>query len=1188
MFKTFFLREIKMGLKQPMFYIFFILFTLLACLAIVTDSITIGGGFGTVFKNAPFIVTRFTAILGVVFGILTAAAYFNNAAMRDYRYQFNEIIFTTPVSKFGYFFGRFFGALVLSSLVLCGVFFGILIGTIIGPIFGWVEVDQLGPIPWQAFGSNFLLFTLPNMMIAGTLVYGLATKFRNTMVSFVGAMLILMAYMVTGSFLSDIDNEKLAAMLDLFGWRTYNVESKYFTPAEKNTISPGFGGLLFQNRLLWTTVSALLLSLFYATFSFKLKNKKVKAKSKKTTKNDRSTTVSAPISFQSVSSWNQFASFFNMNFRSITKSLLFKILFVFCAIMVVSSLWGGFEYFGLQSYPVTYKVMNDISDQSFLFLAIVMVFYSGELVWRDRDVNIHEVIGASPYSKLLSLLAKAFSLIAVILLLYASMVVFGILYQLFHGFTDIKVDLYFSNFLLDSLPTYITWSFVLIFIQIIINQKYIAYMVSLLAMFLLDLLLSTLDIESNLVSIGGGPSLMYSDMNGFGPGLTGSLWFAAYWIVFGLLTLVKGAAFWQRGTEQNWRLRIRNGLQNLKAYKSLFSVLLILFIGLGAYIYYNTHVLNQYDTSDQVEKMRIDYEKKYKQYESLPKLSIDDVKYAIDIFPEKRDVHATAHLVMRNKTDRPINYLHVILSDRWKHDVIIPNGKQTLYDDKSGYAIYEFEPLLPNDTMSITVKTNFISKGFENQVGDRSVVRNGSFFNNKDILPEFGYNPSYEIDDKFTRRKYDLKPKKRMPDLEIECGLACHKNYLSDGVSDWINVKTTISTSKDQIAIAPGSLLKQWRKDDRNYYHYKVDHPSQNFYSFMSAEYEIARRTWNDVQIEIYYDKAHDYNIDMMLDAVERSLKYFTEHFGPYYHKQARIIEFPRYATFAQAFPGTMPYSEAFGFIIDLEDENKNNVVDAVIAHEMAHQWWAHQVISSFMQGGTMLVESFAEYSSLMVMKNQLNDDIKMKEFLKYDFNRYLRGRSAETQKEVPLNKVEDQSYIHYGKGSVILYALQDYIGEDSVNAALRSFLEEYRYAEPPYPNTHDFLRHLRPRIPDSLQYLIRDWIEEITLYDFRLEEAKLEESSTGSYTISLKLYADKLKADSLGNETSVGINDYVDIGFFEDDEEEKLLHYERIKLNKKNMQLEFSLDKKPKRAAIDPRRILIERVISDNSRGLE
>ena len=125
---------------------------------------------------------------------------------------------------------------------------------------------------------------------------------------------------------------------------------------------------------------------------------------------------------------------------------------------------------------------------------------------------------------------------------------------------------------------------------------------------------------------------------------------------------------------------------------------------------------------------------------------------------------------------------------------------------------------------------------------------------------------------------------------------------------------------------------------------YTMDHSKEakkkNF--VISADYKVERKKWNDVDIEIYYDKKHSVNVNKMVKAVERSLEYYTKNFGPYTHKQCRIIEFPRFSTFAQDFPGTMPYSEAFGFVIDLEDEEKNNVVDAVIAHEIAPVTYTH------------------------------------------------------------------------------------------------------------------------------------------------------------------------------------------------------------------------------------------------------
>ena len=408
-------------------------------------------------------------------------------------------------------------------------------------------------------------------------------------------------------------------------------------------------------------------------------------------------------------------------------------------------------------------------------------------------------------------------------------------------------------------------------------------------------------------------------------------------------------------------------------------------------------------------------------------------------------------------------------------------------------------------------------------------------------------------------------------------------NYLTNGSADWINVETVVSTSSDQIAVAPGSLIKQWKEEDRSYFQYQLDHLSQDFYSIVSARYEVARRKWNGIEMEVYHHKDHSTNVEMMLNAIERSLKYYTKNFGPYYHKQARIIEFPRYSTFAQAFPGTMPYSEAFGFVINLEDEEDNNIIDAVIAHEMAHQWWAHQLIGADMQGATMLSESFSEYASLMVMKNALEDKSKMKDFLKYNFDRYLSGRSGETKKETPLYKVENKSYIHYGKGSLVMYALQEYVGEDSVNAALRAFLEEFRYSEPPYPTSLDFLRHLEAKVPDSLAYLVDDGFKKITLYDLRLEEANY-----GNDTVSLTLIAKKFYADSLGNEHKTAINDWVDIGIYADKDKENLILKERIKINQDSMYLSFKVDTTAQKVVIDPDRLLIERVVTDNSKSME
>ena len=1185
MFKIFFLSELKSALKRPMIYIFFGLIALLVFGATVSDSIRIGGAIGNVYKNSPSVITMFSVIM-TLFGLLIATAFFNNAALKDYNSDFNEILFSTPLTKSGYFFGRFFAALLLGTVPMLGVFFGVLLGAWLGPVFGWVDADRFGPFFLETFINNYFLFILPNIFFAGTIIFAMANKWRSTTISFVGVLMIIVAYIIAGTLLSDIDNETLAALIDSFGVRAYSVYSKYFTVLEKNTLSPSFSGLLLLNRILWLAVGSVILFFSYLSFSFQEKNKKVKVK--KDNDNEEGSTFGLPQLhpvFNKKTEWLQFKSFFYTNFLSIVKSVTFKILFVFSVILLVSGMYGGFEAFGLQSYPLTYKMIDEIGGGTFIFIIIILVFFSGELIWRDRESKINEVIDSTTYTSFISLFAKYFSLIAVVGILQLFFVVISIIYQLAKGYTHLELDLYLLDYIYGELPMIMVWSGMMIMIQVIVNQKYIAYFVSILVVFVSNLIWGAMDIQSNMLFIAGNPSLQYSDMNGFGPGFKGAMWFNTYWVLFALICLQIAAAFWNRGTQSS----IKERFQLVKKQTpKLFKLILIGNVGIwllvASFVFYNTQILNTYKTSDQMEDLRVKYEKTYKKYEHINIPKITDAKYFVDIFPHKRDVYAKILLTLKNESKAPIDSIHYNINDSWETEIKIPNSKLVYNDEELNYHIYQLEkPLQVGESIDVEIKTKYITQGFENGRGNTNIVDNGTFINNFAILPSMGYNSSFEIRDKHTRKKRDLPKKERMPKLEKECSTNCMANYITNGKSDYINVETVISTASDQIAVAPGSLIKQWEKDGRNYYRYKLDHISQHFLSFVSAKYEVKRRKWNGIDIEVYYDKKHEVNTDMMLDAVERSLKYYIKNYGPYYHKQCRVIEFPRYATFAQAFPGTMPYSESFGFIYNLEDKTENNVVDAVIAHEMSHQWWAHQVVGAEMQGGTMLSESFAEYSSLMTMKSITTNPMKMRDFLKYDHNRYLRGRSGELEAEQPLYKVENQMYIHYGKGSVILYALQDYIGEDKVNLALHNFLEEFKYRKPPYPTSYDFLKYLEPQVPDSLKYLIKDWFKDITLYDNRLKEANYKKLKNGKYQVSMTVEAYKIKADTIGKETKVAINDWVDIGVFSDKDEKRLLYQKRVKFNQNKMTFTFETDSLPVKAAIDPRHILIDRIYSDN-----
>ncbi|NRA91532.1 MAG: hypothetical protein HRU26_02430, partial [Psychroserpens sp.] len=493
MFKTFFLSELKYTLKQPMVYIFMFVLALMEFFATVSDNVQIGGAIGNVYRNSPYTITQHISIL-CIFSLLMAVAFFNNAALRDHNNEFNEILFTTPLSKTGYFFGRFFGALIVSTLPLLGVFIGLFIGYWLNLWKEWIDLSRFGPFYFETFLNNYLLFILPNMFLAGTVIFAMANKWKSTVISFVGGLVIIVAYIISGSLMSDVDNETIAGLSDIFGINTYALETKYFTPVEKNTISPGFSGLLFWNRLLWTSVGIIILMLSYFSFSFKQKNKKVKKEKVSKIKTEK--TLIAPAlnpSFDRKTNWLQFKSFFYTNFLSIIKSVTFKILFLFCIIILVADLSGGFEYFGLQSYPVTYKLIDSIKDNTDIFIIIIVVFFSGELIWRDRDYKINEVVDATAHTSFISMAAKALSLVSIATILNLFFILIGVLYQLLNGFTRIELDVYLLDFFYDNLPLFFVFGGITILVQVLSSNKYIGYFIAILILLVWEIVLSIMD-----------------------------------------------------------------------------------------------------------------------------------------------------------------------------------------------------------------------------------------------------------------------------------------------------------------------------------------------------------------------------------------------------------------------------------------------------------------------------------------------------------------------------------------------------------------------------------------------------------------------------------------------------------------------------------------------------------------------
>ncbi|HKB80531.1 MAG TPA: M1 family aminopeptidase, partial [Thermoanaerobaculia bacterium] len=784
---------------------------------------------------------------------------------------------------------------------------------------------------------------------------------------------------------------------------------------------------------------------------------------------------------------------------------------------------------------------------------------------------------------------KLAALYTIVLALLAVAMLTGIAVQTFKGYHHYEIGLYLKGIFLQTGVTMLMIATLAFVVQIVTNNKYAGFLLMLVYFISLPVL-PALHFEHDLYRFANSPPAPYSDMNGYGPFVQPLVWFGVYWAIFCGLLLLAGHLLWVRGSERSLRHRLRIGGQRFgRGALATLAVLALAFVSCGSYIFYNTNVLNHYRTQDQIEKRSAEYEKLYKRYQRIPMPKITDVQADVDLFPARRAMEARGVYTLRNKTNAPISVLHVTVDpDVTRTTVTIPGATVTMSDPARGYTIYKLDPpLQPGATIPLRFNVSQVSRGFVNGTANTNIVANGTFFNNFAYFPNLGYQGGSELQDRNKRRKYGLPPVQRL--AKIDDPWARNINEIT-GESDWLNLDTTVSTSSDQIAIAPGYLQKEWTANGRRYFRYKTTAPILGFWSYLSARYAVKRDRWHDVAIEVYYDPDHPYNVGRMIEGVKRALDYDSANFSPYQHKQVRILEFPRYAGFAQSFPNTIPYSESLGFIADLRNPDAIDYVLYVTAHEVGHQWWAHQVIGAQLQGDTMITETLAQYSALMVMQREYGRDM-MQKFLRFELNAYLQGRGGELVAEEPLMLVENQPYVHYRKGSLAMYALADAIGEDKVDAALRKTIAQWAFHGPPYIRTTELLQNFREVTPPDRQSMIHDLFETITLYDNRTTEASAARLPDGRYRVRFTVQAKKVRADGMGNETQVPLDDWMDIGVLapgpRKESVDRVLALEKVHITKPTDTFELIVKEKPSKAGIDPLNKLIDRNPEDNTKKM-
>lgn len=1182
-----FLFELRYRLKRPATYIYALVLFVLGIIYLTTDAVRIGGGYGKVWNNAPYNLHQIISITGVL-GLFFIMAFHAVPVYRDFEHKMDAFFYAYPIRKKDYLLGRFLGTFLISALAFFMLPLGMMLGELIARSKEGEGSSNFGPFSAVSYLWPYLISTLPTILLLGSMFFALVSVSRKIMYAYIVSISFIVFYSISLNLLSQLDNKLFAALLDPFGLVASDRVTEYWSIAEKNTQLVPVAGYFLWNRLLWLSIGLLVLG--YAFFAFRMSpvadsGKKLairdEQKSEAYTKKE-TFRLSSPLQF---SFWSTLVSLLKLELRQNFRNIFFISFLFAIALYLGMDAWYADQSFETGIYPVTGIMLESVTSSLFNILSMVLIiFLAGEMVWRERQSKMEGIYNAFPTSNFLVFSSKLFALLLVPVFLILIVPLVCIPIQLIKGYTHLELGLYAQTLLLFELPRLWLIAILAFCMQITLNNKFAAYG-AILGYYLSLIGLSYLHIEHPLFRYASGLGYRYSDMNGFGDFIRKIQVYLLHWTIVALFLLSLSYLFLVRGVEDTFKARFREAQNRFKG-SSLSKVLVIgsflAMLASGAYITYVSLEIDHYTNSQDVEQRQVAYEKRFDYLKRSLHPSLTRTAITADMFPENSDLTIGAEMVFANLHKNAIDTLWFNVDPDGKllqFDLSLP-ARKVFEDQKIGQLAYKLEkPLQSGDSLKLHFKQFFAFTGFENE---SPVKGNGTFFNNS-TWPSVGFNSGFQIQDEDKRKKNGLP---EIPAMASQLDSTFLGQSLFSENTHAIGFEATLSTSPDQIAVAPGYLQKEWTQNGRRYFHYRMDRPINDFFSILSARYATYKEKWNDVDITIYHHPWHTFNVKKMAEAVRHSLEYYGKNFSPYQHKQVRILEFPRYQSFAQSFDNTIPYSEGIGFIANLEEKDAIDYVYFVTAHEMAHQWWGHQITPANVRGGQFLSETMAEYSALMVMKKQYGIEL-MGRFLRRELNDYLSGRSRETKKENPLMDIEMQSYAYYNKGSLAMFNVMDLIGEERMNAFLGKFVAQYAFKSRTYPSTFDYYQMLITFLSPEQKELADDQLKRITLYKNRMLEAKGKTLKDGTFEVSMKMKLQKVYVDSLGgNETEAPFKQAVYVGLLNEQKVKKpedVVRLEKVSIGPDGV-LSWTTKKKPKYAVVDPLFTLTDILTEDNA----
>lgn len=1158
--------ESKFFLKRISFYFLTILFIALG-LAIAAKA---NFSFPNTFKNSPYTITYLSGLFSLA-AIFIVTILVAQSLFREKDARFESILYASPVRKLPFLLSRIITITVIT--LLC---FALFLASI---FYGQKSISsnntELGAFNSWNYIHPFLLIILPNVLLCASVACSIAWLSKNKLMVYVSGLFIYFLYMAVSLFSNSplmaghspvsAESMNVAAILDPFGITAFFQHTAHWNAELRNTQTIQFEGNFCVNRLLYISISTLLLALSYYRYKFTISKTKNRINKKTAAEKYESITPSIAIEpkIKGIGYFSKsILSFVKLDIIAITKGIPFILICLgwlfFICIEIYSEVNGGSRF--PERFASSSLMIKNILSTFPLICLFIILFYSSEVFWRSKAARFDHIENATPVSPSSVFISKIISLSIVTIALLSLTILLAILLQVLFSGPAINWKLYLSLYYLVAFPILLCTTLI-VCINSLVNNKYFALTISTIVILLTNTSIGAMaGFNHPLLQFANAFEGNYSEMAGFENYIKAFHWKMIYWTSLTILIALISANYFSYHRFTRFR----------KLASITLGLALMIAVSSGFVINRNTTKLSR----NEINEWKQGYEKKYNAWKMISQPTITNVITSIDLFPSKNYYEVQGSYTLHNKSALLIDEIlvHCPKSINWK-SLSLPNAVLVESDPNYGHRLFRLrKPLIPGDSINFQFEFNYQWSAFNKHESFNAIMENGAFMRISNYFPSFGYNVDNEIDDPKEREKRKMDAGTLLTKLDA---------LRSDSNQHFINLDATISTNINQTAICIGEMIKSWNQDDRRFFHYKTSAPIPFRFAVASGRYEQRKARYNNIDLIAYYHPAHAQNIDHLLQSSKQSIEYFVKNFGEYPFQTLRLVEISSFTRgFAgTAYPTSFFITEDFGYKSNIKNDARRDIINELASHEISHSWWGNSSINpDEREGAKLLTETLAMYSELMIHKKMYGEE-PMLDRVNIHKSIYLNERAFLT--EEPLIKVNpSKSFICYDKGMVIMYQLYKSLGEEKINHALSQFYNKHRYPNPS-PIASDLVRELYAVADGAQQKKIDEWFKEIIVYDIKIDSLRLQQERE-QYQLSLALTAKKIKSVSDSKTSLSSINDYLEIEvYFASGKSQKL----KVFGDKINLLHTFNLSERPIRVKIDPDALYLDVSDEDNEK---